>query len=320
MLYFFYGADTYRLRQKINSVIGQYQAKHSSGLNLGKFDLAQEGEFAKLKDFLGAYSMFAEKKLAVAGNALEVDMPDDFLNHLSADKESFLFLNQSLVLSEERKTKSKYLFKGKNTSAIFEKLRKYAVNEEFDLLSGAKLENWLKKEIANKGSQIEPAAVKKLILFVGADLWRLANETDKAGKLIIVQDVDSLVGAEVVSDIFKTVDALGQRQKALAFKLLHQHLEQGESEIYLFSMLAYQFRNLLLVKDQLERGAQFNALAAKLKIHPFVLRKSFDQAKNFSLSALKKIYSRLAEIDIQIKSGRIEPRVALDLVAQEIAG
>jgi len=308
MLYFFYGADTYRLRQKINSVIGQYQAKHSSGLNLGKFDLAQEGEFAKLKDFLGAYSMFAEKKLAVAGNALEVDMPDDFLNHLSADKESFLFLNQSLVLSEERKTKSKYLFKGKNTSAIFEKLRKYAVNEEFDLLSGAKLENWLKKEIANKGSQIEPAAVKKLILFVGADLWRLANETDK------------LVGAEVVSDIFKTVDALGQRQKALAFKLLHQHLEQGESEIYLFSMLAYQFRNLLLVKDQLERGAQFNALAAKLKIHPFVLRKSFDQAKNFSLSALKKIYSRLAEIDIQIKSGRIEPRVALDLVAQEIAG
>ena len=187
------------------------------------------------------------------------------------------------------------------------------------------MENWLKKEIANKGSQIEPAAVKKLILFVGADLWRLANETDKlasykAGKLIIVQDVDSLVGAEVVSDIFKTVDALGQRQKALAFKLLHQHLEQGESEIYLFSMLAYQFRNLLLVKDQLERGAQFNALAAKLKIHPFVLRKSFDQAKNFSLSALKKIYSRLAEIDIQIKSGRIEPRVALDLVAQEIAG
>jgi DNA polymerase-3 subunit delta len=55
-------------------------------------------------------------------------------------------------------------------------------------------------------------------------------------------------------------------------------------------------------------------------MHPFVLRKSFDQAKNFSFSALKKIYSRLAEIDIAIKSGRIEPRVALDLMVQEIAG
>ncbi|MBU2037003.1 hypothetical protein KJ866_02275, partial [Patescibacteria group bacterium] len=47
MVFFFYGADGYRLRQKTKSVIEQYQAKHKSGLNLCGFDF---GDAAKIKN------------------------------------------------------------------------------------------------------------------------------------------------------------------------------------------------------------------------------------------------------------------------------
>ena len=77
-------------------------------------------------------------------------------------------------------------------------------------------------------------------------------------------------------------------------------------------------QNLLLLKDQMERGVPLPGLEKKLKLHPFVLRKTFALAKNFSLAALKKIYQRLSEIDYDIKTGRIEPRAALDLIVAEI--
>ena len=332
MLYFFYGADSFRLNQKIKSVIDAYQTKHQSGLNFSRFDLSQDEEFAKMKNFWSAFSMFTEKKLLVVENLFETakhtrEKFSDFISQpeIPKDKERFLVVSQNLRLNEEKKTKEKYVIGDKVNQFLLKKLTSQpAEREEFELLKGAQLERWIKKEVEKSGGKIDGQAIKKLAVFVGADLWQMKNEVDKLisfkiGKLILAEDVDNLVRARIESDIFKTIDALANRQKMTAFKFLRQHLERGESEVYLLSMLVYQFRNLLLVKDQIERGTPFYDLSKKLKLHPFVLRKSFEQSKNFSLGALKKIYSRLAENDLKIKSGLIEPRVALDLIVQEIA-
>jgi DNA polymerase-3 subunit delta len=330
MLYFFYGEDDFRLKQKINSVIATYKQKHQSGLNFGKFDLTREEEWEKLKNFLDSFSMFVEKKLAVVSGLFEAkkDIKEKFLEYLSDSditktQASFLAIGQKLERPTERKSKDYVL---KDNKDLFKKLTSKNINaEEFNFLNGAKLENWIKKEVETRGGKISAQAIRQLAIFVGADLWRLNNEIDKlisyrAGKEILPADIDELVGAKVENDIFKTVDALAARNGALAFKLLHRHLAEGESEIYLLSMLVYQFRNLLLVKDQLERGVTFYELGKKIKLHPYVLRKSFEQSKNFSLPALKKIYERLAEIDIGIKGGRFEAQTALDLIIKEIAG
>jgi len=331
MVYFFYGADALRLRQKVNQVIAGYRSKHQSGLNFGQFDLAQEDSLAGLKNFLDSYSMFVEKKLAVVKNLFEAgeNLQEELAFYLKNSdilktQESFLVIEQELELSEDKRVKEKYVLR--EAKNIFKQLiAKPIQTEEFDILTGAGLENWVKKEVRAGGGQIDSAAVKKLTLAVGSDLWRMQNElakliSFKGEKTITEADVDELVRAKIDSDIFQTIDALASRNKTAAFKLLHQHLAQGESEIYLLSMLAYQFRNLLLVKSQLEQGTQFQNLGKKLGLHPFVLRKSFEQSKGFTLAALKKIYERLAEIDLGIKSGQMETRAALDLVVGEITG
>jgi len=330
MVYFFYGEDDFRLKQKINSVVAGYQAKHKSGFNFGYFDLTQEGEWKKLKNFFDSYSMFAEKKLAVVKDLFDVrkDIKEKFLEYLKASgilktTESFLVVGQKLERSAERKSKDYVLEDNKD---LFKKLISKAVNaEEFNFLSGVKLEVWIKKQVQERGGQIEAVAVKKLAAFAGSDLWRVSNEIDKLisyknSKLILAADIDELVGAKIENDIFKTVDALANRNKQMALSLLHRHLAEGESEIYLLSMLIYQFRNLLLVKSEIERGAQFQSLTKTIKLHPYVLRKSFEQSKRFTLLALKRIYERLLELDIAIKTGRIEALVALDLVVGEITG
>lgn len=331
MVFFFYGADFYRIRQKVNSVVSEYQTKHKSGLNFSRFDFGEPEELDKLKNFLDSSSMFAEKKLAVAENLFSVgkDTQEEFLENLKNSdilktQDKFLVVAQELSLAEDKKAKQKYVLK--NSQELFKALTsKMVKTEEFDYLTGAKLEAWIKKEVEQAGAKIEAGAIKKLAAFVGFDLWQMKNEVDKLaafanGKIISEAMADELVKAKMESDIFKTIDALANRNKQLALSLMHRHLAEGESEIYLMSMLVYQFRNLLLVKSEMERGAQFQSLAKTIKLHPYVLRKSFEQGKGFSFSALKKIYERLLELDMAAKSGRIEPLVALDLVVGEITG
>lgn len=329
MVFFFYGVDSYRLRQKTSNIIEGYQTKHKSGLNFGRFDFNEPDVLEKFKNFFDSYSMFAEKKLAIAENLLVApkDTQESFAAYLKAGdlvktQEKFLVVAQELAQNEERKSKQKYILK--TGAELFKILTGKGINaEEFDWLGGAKLEAWIKKEAEALGAKIEIGAVRKLAVFVGADLWQMKNELAKlaafaSDKTISEAMVEELVKAKMESDIFKTIDALANRNKQAALALLHRHLAQGESEIYLMSMLVYQFRNLLLVKSEIERGAQFQALAKTIKMHPFVLRKSFEQGRGFTLPALKKIYERLLDLDIAAKTGRVEPRVALDLVVGEI--
>ncbi len=333
MIYFFYGAEPFLLKQKVNKEIERYRAKHKSGMNFGRFDFGQDGAFEALKNFAGAYSMFSEKKLAIIENLFEAPkvVQENFLQYLDSgnlakDEERFLIIVQELRLNEERKAKEKYVLKD-FARVLFKKLTAKTINnEEFNLLAGARLEAWIKNEVVAQGGKIELAAIRKLAGAVGSDLWQMTNEINKlisfSGQRLVIsdQDIDKLVRAKIDSDVFKTIDALAARQKVAAFKFLYRNLAQGESEISLLGMLAYQFRNLVLVKSQLERGVPFYSLQKKIKMHPFVLRKTFEQSKNFSFAVLKKIYERLAEIDLAIKSGQVEPRAALDLLVAEIAG
>ena len=59
-------------------------------------------------------------------------------------------------------------------------------------------------------------------------------------------------------------------------------------------------------------------MGKKLKLHPYVFRKTLDRARRFSLEELKKIYQELARIDLNIKAGRVEPRLALEIFAASV--
>jgi len=317
MIILLYGPDTYRSNQKLKEIIANYQAKHKSGLNLAQIEWGSE-VLSQLKDILSSFSMFAEKKLVIVKNACGG----------TKDEQEKL-----LELLEEKKTEKDddvilVFFETENVdkSELFKWLAKKAkMFECFEKLTGAKLLNWVKKEIENLGGKADSRAIEKLVAYVGPDLYQMANEINKmvsfkADKPITEADVDLLVKSKFDPNIFATIDALANRNKGLAYKLMHQHLEQGENEIYILTMFVYQFRNLLQIKSLINGGLSSDALVKKTGLHPFVIKKSWGMLKNFSLEVLKKIYERLLSLDIAIKRGRIEPETALDLIVAEISG
>jgi len=310
MLILLYGEDTFRLRQKLNEIIEEYQAKHQSGLSLATFK--ENGlDLDKIREKIEAVSMFDEKKLVVLENSFRnKNFQEEFFKYIKKNK---LKDNQDIILV--------IIQEGKLAISSFKS--KLSMFGEFAPLKGTELVNWVKNEFNRNNAKIGQGAIRKLIAYIGSDLWQMNSEIGKLasykkGEEIKEEDIDLLVKANLDTNIFKTLDALAQRDKKSALRFLHEHLNQGENEIYLFSMLTYQVRTLLKLKDLMEKGTPYYSLAQKSGLHPFVVKKSSQQLRNFSLEGLKKIYQRLLDIDFKMKIGQLDGPIALDLLVAEI--
>jgi DNA polymerase-3 subunit delta len=192
--------------------------------------------------------------------------------------------------------------------------------KEFEPPRRKELSHWIKERVKKKGGQINPAAVETLATFVGNDLRLLDQEIEKlvvyvgGGRPISEDDVRLLVSYVQEANIFEMVDALGQRDGQRAAKLLHQLLDEGEPPLGLLGMIVRQFRILIQVKELTGRGLSQQDIAARLRLHPFVVKKAVQQAMNFSLEQLEAIYRRLLETDVNIKTGQMDEVLALDLL------
>lgn len=311
MIFFLYGPDTYRSRQKLKEMIDHYKEIRKSGLNLKYFD-AENLSYEDFQDEFQQISMFEEKKLIVLTNIFSnQDFKDKFLKN----SKKLISSDDIILVFEEGKPKK---------DKLFEFLKQKTESQAFELLEGEKLKNWIKKEFLKFKIKTEPETENLLIDSVGSDLWRLSNEIRKLvnfkksntalGEKIGPSDVKLLIKPTIETDIFETIDAISLQNKKKAISLIHQHLEKGDAPLYLLSMINFQFRNLLMVKDLMEKNHPYYAILKITKLHPFVVKKSYQQAYRFSLPELKKIYQKIFQVDLEIKTGKIEPETALDLL------
>ena len=316
MIIFLYGPDTFRSRQKLNEIIEHYKKIHISGLSLKFFDFENDN-FENFRDAFKSFLMFREKKLLVLKNLFSNQKAEnDFLKNLKEISKS-----KEIILIYEEEIDEK--------SPLAEKLKKEAKSHKFNLLEGIFLENWVKREFQKYSAKIEPQALDLLVDYVGNDLWQMENEIKKLvsykkEQTIKEEDIKLLVKPKIETDIFKTIDAIAAKNKRKALSLIKEHLEEGNSPAYLLAMINFQFRNLLMVKSYLaEREfypsyANRRILARKLGMHPFVVEKTLFQARKFQLEELKKIYQKIFQVDLGIKTGKVDPETALDLLIAEI--
>jgi len=181
------------------------------------------------------------------------------------------------------------------------------------------LPRWITKRAERHGGQITPPAAGELAAFVGNDLRLLDQELAKlvaytgGERPISVDDVHLLVSYAQEANVFHMVDALGRRDGRTAMRLLHQLLDK-QKPLALLGMIVRQFRILVQVKELSERGLGQREITDKLKLHSFVVEKGLRQARNFSMAQLEKVYDQLVETDVAIKTGRLDPILALDLL------
>ena len=306
MLILLYGQDTYRSLIKRGEIIDNYKSTQKNTLSLKYFDF-QKDEYRDFQSEFQSISMFAGTKLIVFKNVFSNEI---FKTNFLKNRKRFLDLKDIILFFEESRIPT--------ADNLFKFLQKYGKTQEFSPLEGEKLRNWANKEFLSYKTKVSSHAIEKLISYIGSNLWQFSNEIRKLssyrkGETVEIKDVELMSQPKIETDIFKTIDAISEKNKRKALSLIHKHIEKGDSPSYLLSMVNFQFRNLLLMKTQ-----GYSRINPELGIHPFVARKALMQAQKFSIEELKRIYHKIFQFDLGIKTGKIDVQMALDLFIAEV--
>ena len=325
MIIFLYGPDTFRSRQKLNEIKAKFIREiDKSGLNVQSLD-GQTLEPSEFETAVYTPAFLATKRLVIVEDLLSKNrsprIQKEVLEILNKNKleDTILVFWESSV--GDAKTKKSKLAKQRSQN-LLSYLAKEKYAQRFELLDEAGVLAFATSQLKTKGGSAETAAVKLLVDLVGNDLWQLNTELDKllafAGpKKMTAADVETLVKTKLDDDIFKLTDALGQKNKPLAIKLIADQLNGGTNPSELLTRVTWQFKNLLLIKDFMEQnGDNYPSarLSYQLGLHPFVIKKTAVSARHHQLASLKKTYQHLVTIDYQLKTSQTNPELLFDLL------
>jgi DNA polymerase III subunit delta len=310
-----HGKNSVLSKEKLDGILKE--RKQFFGEDFIIFDFSQQKyEFHYIKSEISNESMFFKKRVVVLKSFFEEkDLKEEFLK-----QEEWFSKKEGLIILFESDSIPK-------TDILYKFLKKNGHIYEFEELDVSKIKDFIKAKLLENNFKIEPTALTQLINAVNNDFWRLKYELDKLivfkirEKIITKDDVEKLVRLEVDSDIFKTIDAIAKKDKKKAIQLVHLHLERGDSAPYIFSMIAFQFRNMLIIKDKMDKNTNISQFQLKKElkgINPFVLQKSLWLIKDFNSSQLEKIYKKIFQMDLSVKNGKMQPEEALEILLLDI--
>ena len=181
------------------------------------------------------------------------------------------------------------------------------------------LPSWITNRAKNHGATIEPSAAERLGRLVGPDLHTLSQELEKLAlyvnneRPIQIADVELLTPYTEEADRFGLASAIGQRNARRAYDQLRKELDDGQNPMAILGGIAAQIRGLIEVKDMAERGLS-PAEIARVKgwRSDYAAKMRLKEAANFSMQRLEQILEMLLELDLAIKTGRMDSLLALD--------
>jgi DNA polymerase III subunit delta len=295
----------------------------------------QRASFNELQTAVLSMPFLAEKKLIIIRNGLTLckskETQQAFL-HLLDSLPPYAIL--ALIIADEGKNRKNKQGQWEFTwDTLNEKhwlmlwLKTHAETallRSFSLPTQDRLPQWLMEKAREKGGALSSTAAFALANAVGADTRILTNELDKLllyvnyAREVTEADVHLLTSQQQQTNVFDMIDALSNQRHEVAYRLLHQTLADEDS-LRVFGMITRQFRLLIQANELLAEGGQEADIARELKQHPFVAKKLSQQARNFSFAELKRLYQQLQQLDSEIKVGKIQPNLAMELFIGQMA-
>ncbi|MEG2764871.1 MAG: DNA polymerase III subunit delta [Acidaminococcaceae bacterium] len=188
-----------------------------------------------------------------------------------------------------------------------------ALVTESQSLRSYNLKPWLDAEAALYGCQLTQGAATLVMEYMSlAETVPLLLLKQEIAKLAIYAGTRTLWTQEDVKNIFSELpevsrfaltNAIAEGRIQAVLELLALEKKKGTNVLPLGSIVAFQIRRLLQVKELVTSGVTKSELASKLKLAPFILQKLLEQSANFSLSSLENCLTALAALNMNLRRG-----------------
>ncbi|WP_240416925.1 DNA polymerase III subunit delta [Paenibacillus periandrae] len=315
-LYVCYGTEGYLIQEFLQKLTSRLIDPQDAAFAVSRYDLTETSidrviEEAEELPFIGP------RKLIVATNALFLTgskdsskvehSPERLLEYLKSPADfSVIVLTVSAEKLDERKKLVKSL-----------KEKDYLIS--CAALSADDLGQWVKGEADKVGISFAPGVQDQFIMYTGTNLQALSSELDKCAMYIgrggtITSDIlEQLVTRSIEQNIFLLIEHIVQLKLDKAFTMLAELLRRKEEPIKIMALIARQFRIMYQVKDLQQQGYSQQQIASQISLHPYAVKIAAGQSNRFEVSQLLHILDQLSDLDYQMKSGKIDKAIGLEL-------
>ncbi len=128
----------------------------------------------------------------------------------------------------------------------------------------------------------------------------------------VSSDIKALTSLSLDDNLFRFVDYVITGNYTQVFKMLEDFKIQKIEPFIIFNMLAREYRNMLLVSEAYHSKNQATYLNT-LNLQKWQQDKLLKNCTNYTRKSLEDELVKLAQIDLDIKSGKIDKNLALEM-------
>ena len=285
--------------------------------NVTSFDMNGCG----IEDILleaGYFSMFEEEKFIIVRNA----------NFFGSGKLNEKDMNSLLKYLENPNNLTNIIFICSEKIDARKKITKL-MKEKYEIITIPNLkyyeiENRIEKYFLKASYKIDKDTVKYI---VASSLNNYDLAMSECEKIILYynnpcyikrEDVENIVSKSINANNFLFVDALIEGDLEKSLNLLNDLKTMKVEPTILISLIARDIRIMLNVKKLLEQNKKEYEILSELNLMDWQLEKYLKKAFPYKIKELEEWLVKLTNIDLKIKSGKLDKYYALELLILEI--
>jgi DNA polymerase-3 subunit delta len=293
-IYFLHGEEPYFIDQITDAIIEHAMEEHERDFNQVIL-YGKEAEPLSLISELKGYPMMGQRKLVVLKEAQEFKQLDQLEAYCEAPLDTTVF-----VICYKYKTydsRKKIIKSTTKNGLIFksEKIKEYLMSD------------WVQSQVKSAGYTISSKACMLLIESVGNDLSRIVNEIEKLSIILekgtSINDVhiEENIGISKDYNVFELTNAIAQRDLLKALKILNyfEHNPKATDMVVVVANLFKFFTQLMRIHFLPNKSKE--AVANRLKVHPFVAGELINASRNFNPKVLARNVELLYDYDLKSK-------------------
>lgn len=260
-------------------------------------------------DELATISLFDNPKFVVLKNASKVfNMKNDTLKELYRIMNNMDSQNVLILL---------FLDNADLKNDVFEVLKRYATLIDVRM-KNIPMDQYIINTLKSIDYKIDEDAINLLISYVD-NLYTLKSSLDelicykKDEKIINVKDIKKMINPPLDDNIYSIIDAVITNDKKRSFECLKDLKIHSVKESYIVSLLINKFQEMYNVSILLKANVNQNDIANIFNVKPGRAYYMIKTAKSSSINTIRKNLEVLNQLDLDIKTGKIEEDLGLEL-------
>lgn len=163
-------------------------------------------------------------------------------------------------------------------------------------------------------------AMRHFLERIDTDMENIRRELDKlvvytdGAQEITIEDIDEVCTVYTESQVFDMVRSVAEKQQPKALELYYDLIAQKEAPMRILYWITRQFNQLYQIKDMQSKGYPDHVIAERMGVRDFVVRKNKTLCQRFSLEELRKSIQICVEREEDVKTGRLNDRMAVELL------